>query len=151
MCTCARHSYAAMWIFSSYLKSLWKYIRVQIMTIFFYWTVLMDTNRCMYGVSVLCQREQIHTKAEQASFGEFHLNLDILAIKANSAYVITNLSNETSHIELSTEKCLIFPLFPSLFAAIQRDMKMRTTALPCYTAVGPSTEYTPMEFLEAYK
>lgn len=118
---------------------------------FFYWTVLMDTNRCMYGVSVLCQREQIHTKAEQASFGEFHLNLDILAIKANSAYVITNLSNETSHMELSTEKCLIFPLFPSLFAAIQQDMKMRTTALPCYTVVGPSTEYTPMEFLEAYK
>lgn len=111
----------------------------------------MDTNRCMYGVSVLCQREQIHTKAEQASFGEFHLNLDILAIKANSAYVITNLSNETSHMELSTEKCLIFPLFPSLFAAIQQDMKMRTTALPCYTVVGPSTEYTPMEFLEAYK
>jgi len=118
---------------------------------FFYWAVLMDANRCMYGLSALCQREQIHTKAEQASFGEFHLNLDILAMKANSAYVITGLRNETSHMELSTEKYFIFPLFPSLFTAIQQDMKMRTTVLPCYTAVGPNTEYTPMEFLEAYK
>lgn len=30
-------------------------------------------------------------------------------------------------------------------------MKMRTTVLPCCTAVGPSTEYTPTESLEAYK
>lgn len=56
----------------------------------------------MYGVSALCQWEQIHTNAEQASFAEFHLNLDILAIKANSAYVITDLRDETSHVELST-------------------------------------------------
>lgn len=111
----------------------------------------MNMNRCMYRVSALCQREQIHTKVEQASFGEFHLNLDILGIKANSACVIIDLRNETSHMELSTEKYLIFPLFPSLFTAIQQDMKMKTTALPCYTAVGPNTEYTPMEFLEAYK
>lgn len=51
----------------------------------------------------------------------------------------------------NTEKYFISPLFLSLFAAIRQDMKMRTTALPCYTAVGPNTEYTPMEFLEAYK
>lgn len=111
----------------------------------------MDTNRCLYGVSALCQWEQIHAKAEQVAFGEFCLNLDIMAVKANSAYVITDSRKETSHMELSTEKYLIFSLFPSLLTDIQRDMRMRTTALPCYTAVGPSTEYTPMESLEAYK
>ncbi|OWK49804.1 Wilms tumor protein [Lonchura striata] len=36
-------------------------------------------------------------------------------------------------------------------ANTQRDMKMRTTVLPCCTAVGPSTEYTPTGSLEAYK
>lgn len=111
----------------------------------------MDTGRCMYGVSALCQWEQIHIKVEQASFNEFHLNLDMLSLKANSAYVITNLRNETSHVELNIEKYFIFPLFLALFTAIQQDMRMRTTVLPCYTAVGPNTEYTPMEFLEAYK
>lgn len=118
---------------------------------FFSLDALMDTNRCLYGVSALCQREQIHAKAEQVSFGEFCLNLDFMAVKANSAYVITDSRKETSHMELSTEKYLIFSLFPSLLTDIQRDMKMRTTVLPCYTAVGPSTEYTPMESLEAYK
>ncbi|POI27492.1 hypothetical protein CIB84_008758 [Bambusicola thoracicus] len=53
-------------------------------------------------------------------------------------------------MEQSTEKYFISPLFLSLFAAIRQDMKMRTTVLPCYTAVGPNTEYTPMESLEAY-
>lgn len=90
-------------------------------------------------------------KAEQVSFGEFCLNLDIMAVKVNSANVATCLGEETSHMEPSTEKYLIFSLFPSLFTDIQRDMKMRTTAPLCCTAVGPSTEYTPMESLEAYK
>lgn len=72
----------------------------------------MDTNSCMYGVSALCQREQIHTKAEQASFAEFHLNLDILTIKVNSVYVITDLRDETSHMELSTEKIFHFSIIP---------------------------------------
>lgn len=91
-------------------------------------------------------------KAEQVSFGEFHLNLDIMAAKANSAYVTTDLRKETSHMELCTEKYVIFfSLFPFLLADTQRDMKMRTTVLPCCTAVGPSTEYTPMGSSEAYK
>lgn len=111
----------------------------------------MDTNRCTDGVSALCQWKQSHPNVEQASFGELHLNLDIQAMKANSACVITDLRNETSHMELSTEKHFIFPLFPSLFTAIRQDMKMRTTVLPCCTAVGPNTEYIPMEFLEAYR
>lgn len=112
---------------------------------------LMDTNRCVYGVSALCQWEQIHVKAEQVSFGEFRLNLDIMDVKVNCAYVTTDLRKETSHMELSTENYLIFSLFPSLLTDTQRDMKTRTTALPCYTAVGPSTEYTPTESSEAFK
>lgn len=102
--------------------------------------------------SVHCAgRERVQIKVEQVSFSESHLSVDNLATKANSTYVITNLRKETFQMELSSEKYFISPLFSSLFTAIQQDMKMRTTVLPCYTAVGPNTEYTPMEFLEAYK
>lgn len=44
--------------------------------------------------SVHCAiREQVHAKVEQASFGEFHLSLDILPMQTNSTYVITKLRN----------------------------------------------------------
>lgn len=47
-------------------------------------------------------------KAERVSFGEFCLNLDVMAVKVNSANVITDSGKETSHLELSTAKYLIF-------------------------------------------
>lgn len=83
-----------MWIFPSYLKSLWKYIRVETMTIsffgffFFPWIpswMLIDV--CMQSVHCASGSRSMGMKAEQVSFGEFHLNLDITAAKANSAYV----------------------------------------------------------------
>lgn len=51
-------------------------------------------------------------KAEQVSFGEFHLNLDIMAAKANSACATTDLRKETSHMELCTEKYVISFIIP---------------------------------------
>lgn len=148
-----------MWIFPSYLKSLWKYIRVEIMTISFFLfflfplDALMDANRCMYGVSALCQWEQIHVHEGRAGFlWWISLELGYHGCKSKLCICYHWLKERNlSHGAVYWKICDFFSLFPFLLADTQRDMKMRTTVLPCCTAVGPSTEYTPMGSSEAYK